>query len=65
ERGSGLGTRLIEWAVDTSRREGCQLVQLTSDRTRTDARRPSAPCAARRGSARRTPSAPARRTPGR
>ncbi|MFF4822099.1 GNAT family N-acetyltransferase [Streptomyces sp. NPDC001312] len=39
ERGSGLGTRLIEWAVDTSRREGCQLVQLTSDRTRTDARR--------------------------
>ncbi|MFI9601788.1 MULTISPECIES: GNAT family N-acetyltransferase [Streptomyces] len=39
ERGSGLGTRLIEWAVDTSRREGCQLVQLTSDRTRTDAHR--------------------------
>ncbi|MFF4758785.1 GNAT family N-acetyltransferase [Streptomyces sp. NPDC001292] len=39
ERGSGLGTRLIEWAVDTSRREGCQLVQLTSDRTRSDAHR--------------------------
>ncbi|MFJ1653846.1 GNAT family N-acetyltransferase [Streptomyces sp. NPDC088337] len=39
ERGSGLGTRLIEWAIDTSRREGCQLVQLTSDRTRTDAHR--------------------------
>ncbi|MFF9122472.1 GNAT family N-acetyltransferase [Streptomyces sp. NPDC014889] len=39
ERGSGLGTRLIEWAVDTSRREGCQLVQLTSDKTRTDAHR--------------------------
>ncbi|MFI8888877.1 GNAT family N-acetyltransferase [Streptomyces paradoxus] len=39
ERGSGLGTQLIEWAVDASRRQGCQLVQLTSDRTRTDAHR--------------------------
>ncbi|MFJ9728060.1 GNAT family N-acetyltransferase [Streptomyces sp. NPDC101209] len=39
ERGSGLGTRLIEWAIDASRREGCQLVQLTSDSTRTDAHR--------------------------
>ncbi|GHA17025.1 GNAT family N-acetyltransferase [Streptomyces echinoruber] len=39
ERGSGLGTRLIQWAIDESRRQGCQLVQLTSDRTRTDAHR--------------------------
>ncbi|MGW7275577.1 N-acetyltransferase family protein [Streptomyces sp. NPDC054864] len=39
ERGSGLGTRFIEWAVGESRRQGCQLVQLTSDATRTDARR--------------------------
>ena len=39
ERGSGLGTQLIEWAIDESRREGCQLVQLTSDKTRTDAHR--------------------------
>ncbi|MFI1868534.1 GNAT family N-acetyltransferase [Streptomyces jumonjinensis] len=39
ERGSGLGTRLIEWAIAESRRQGCQLVQLTSDVTRTDARR--------------------------
>lgn len=39
ERGTGLGTRLIQWAVDESRRQGCQLVQLTSDATRTDARR--------------------------
>ncbi|MER5257663.1 MULTISPECIES: GNAT family N-acetyltransferase [unclassified Streptomyces] len=38
-RGSGLGTRFIEWAVDESRRQDCQLVQLTSDATRTDARR--------------------------
>ncbi|MHB9760034.1 GNAT family N-acetyltransferase [Streptomyces sp. BYX5S] len=39
ERGSGLGTQLIEWAVDESRRQDCQLVQLTSDVTRTDAHR--------------------------
>lgn len=39
ERGSGLGTRFIEWAVDESRRQKCQLVQLTSDATRTDAHR--------------------------
>jgi len=39
ERGSGLGTQLIEWAVDESRRQDCQLVQLTSDQTRTEAHR--------------------------
>ncbi|MFI8166849.1 GNAT family N-acetyltransferase [Streptomyces sp. NPDC086081] len=39
ERGSGLGSRLIEWAVDESRAAGCQLVQLTSDKSRTDAHR--------------------------
>ncbi|MGW4085059.1 N-acetyltransferase family protein [Streptomyces sp. NPDC004822] len=39
ERGSGLGTQLIEWAVDESRRQDCHLVQLTSDKTRTDAHR--------------------------
>ncbi|MBM7167245.1 GNAT family N-acetyltransferase [Streptomyces sp. G44] len=39
ERGTGLGTRFIEWAIEESRREGCQLVQLTSDATRTDAHR--------------------------
>ncbi|MFH8293517.1 GNAT family N-acetyltransferase [Streptomyces sp. NPDC018059] len=39
ERGSGLGTRFIEWAIEESRRQGCQLVQLTSDATRTDAHR--------------------------
>ncbi|MEW2510213.1 GNAT family N-acetyltransferase [Streptomyces sp. NPDC046870] len=39
ERGSGLGGRLIEWAIDTSRQLGCQMVQLTSDKTRTDAHR--------------------------
>ncbi|MBW8800805.1 MAG: GNAT family N-acetyltransferase [Streptomyces sp.] len=39
ERGSGLGTRFIEWAIDESRRQGCQLVQLTSDTSRVDAHR--------------------------
>ncbi|MQS14325.1 GNAT family N-acetyltransferase [Streptomyces kaniharaensis] len=39
ERGSGLGTQLIEWAIDHSRDLGADLVQLTSDATRTDAHR--------------------------
>ncbi|MFJ6788621.1 GNAT family N-acetyltransferase [Streptomyces angustmyceticus] len=39
ERGSGLGSRLIEWAVAESRTLGCQMVQLTSDATRIDAHR--------------------------
>ncbi|MER7947355.1 GNAT family N-acetyltransferase [Streptomyces sp. NPDC096079] len=39
ERGSGLGTQLIEWAVEESERQDCRLVQLTSDVSRTDAHR--------------------------
>jgi GNAT superfamily N-acetyltransferase len=39
ERGSGLGGQLIEWAIETSRRLDCRMVQLTSDKTRTDAHR--------------------------
>ncbi|MFD4140883.1 GNAT family N-acetyltransferase [Streptomyces sp. NPDC058572] len=39
ERGTGLGTQLVEWAVAESRRQGCRLVQLTSDLSRTDAHR--------------------------
>ncbi|WP_189304187.1 GNAT family N-acetyltransferase [Streptomyces albospinus] len=39
ERGSGLGTQLIEWAIAESRSLGCLLVQLTSDATRVDAHR--------------------------
>lgn len=38
-RGDGLGTRMIEWAVGEARRQGCVLVQLTSDATRSDAHR--------------------------
>jgi GNAT superfamily N-acetyltransferase len=39
QRGSGLGTQLVEWAIEESRRQDCQLVQLTSDSTRIDAHR--------------------------
>ncbi|BCL18502.1 GNAT family acetyltransferase [Streptomyces tuirus] len=39
QRGHGLGARLIEWAIEESGRQGCQLVQLTSDSARTDAHR--------------------------
>lgn len=38
-RGSGLGRFLVQWAVDESRRRGCALVQLTSDKSREDAHR--------------------------
>lgn len=38
-RGTGLGTQLVEWAVEESRRLGASLVQLTSDTSRVDARR--------------------------
>ncbi|NED86790.1 GNAT family N-acetyltransferase, partial [Streptomyces sp. SID11233] len=33
------GTELITWAIEESRRQGANLVQLTSDATRTDAHR--------------------------
>ncbi|MER6366529.1 GNAT family N-acetyltransferase [Kitasatospora sp. NPDC001527] len=39
ERGTGLGGRLIQWAIDRSRELDADLVQLTSDATRTDAHR--------------------------
>lgn len=38
-RGSGVGTRMIEWAIAESRRRGCSLVQLTTDKQRLDAHR--------------------------
>jgi GNAT superfamily N-acetyltransferase len=39
QRGSGLGKRFIEWAIDQARLQGCGLVQLTTDVTREDAHR--------------------------
>ena len=38
-RGSGLGSTLVQWAVEESRTRGCALVQLTSDKTRSEAHR--------------------------
>lgn len=36
-RGRGLGRQMIDWAVGEARARGCRLVQLTSDKRRTDA----------------------------
>ncbi len=38
-RGHGLGTAMIEWAVERCRARGCKMVQLASKRTRLDAHR--------------------------
>jgi GNAT superfamily N-acetyltransferase len=38
-RGTGIGDALMRHAVDLARREGCKLVQLTTDRARGDAHR--------------------------
>lgn len=38
-RGDGLGSRLVQWAVEEARAQGCVLVQLTSDATRIEAHR--------------------------
>ena len=39
QRGHGLGEAMVRWAVGESRRRGCALVQLTTDKSRTDAHR--------------------------
>ena len=38
-RGEGLGERLFDWAIAECRRRGCSVVQLTTDRSRSDAHR--------------------------
>jgi GNAT superfamily N-acetyltransferase len=38
-RSRGLGDTVFRWAIDEARRRGCALVQLTTDKTRTDAYR--------------------------
>jgi GNAT superfamily N-acetyltransferase len=38
-RGSGLGERMFEWAIRLCRERGCSLVQLTTDKSRSDAHR--------------------------
>lgn len=39
ERGSGVGREMIRFAVEDCRRRGCELVPLTTDKTRPDAYR--------------------------
>lgn len=36
-RSAGIGRQLIEWAIERARARGCLIVQLTSDKRRTDA----------------------------
>ncbi len=38
-RGSGFGTDMVKWAIEQCRQAGCSLVQLTSNKVRTDAHR--------------------------
>ncbi|MEU0096350.1 GNAT family N-acetyltransferase [Kribbella sp. NPDC006257] len=38
-RNTGLGTTLMEWSITEARARGCLMLQLTSDKTRTDAHR--------------------------
>lgn len=39
QRGGGLGRRLITWAIEQARERGAAMVQLTTDKSRTDAHR--------------------------
>jgi len=38
-RDSGLGQKMFEWAISECKSRGCSLVQLTTDKSRTDAHR--------------------------
>ena len=38
-RGQGVGAVMVEWAIGESRRRGCSLMQLTTDKSRTAAHR--------------------------
>ena len=38
-RDRGIGEAMLRWAVDEARRRGCALLQLTTDKRRTDAHR--------------------------
>ena len=38
-RSRGLGTRMIQWAIEQARDRGCGIVQLTSNKKRLDAHR--------------------------
>jgi ribosomal protein S18 acetylase RimI-like enzyme len=36
-RGGGIGRQLLEWAIATCKEHGCAIIQLTSDKSRSDA----------------------------
>jgi GNAT superfamily N-acetyltransferase len=38
-RGGGIGRQMMAWALDQARERGCRLVQLTTDKRRTEAHR--------------------------
>jgi GNAT superfamily N-acetyltransferase len=38
-RSQGIGRKMMDWAAERARERGCALVQLTSDKARTDAHR--------------------------
>lgn len=39
QRGHGLGTQMVTWAIEQCRQAGCGVIQLTSNKIRTDAHR--------------------------
>ncbi|SFV29989.1 Acetyltransferase (GNAT) family protein [Devosia crocina] len=39
QRGTGLGTEMVRWAIEEARSMGCGIVQLTSNKVRLDAHR--------------------------
>lgn len=39
QRSTGLGTKMVQWAIDRCREAGCGVVQLTSNKVRKDAHR--------------------------
>ncbi len=39
QRGTGYGGQLVRWAIEVCRERGCDMVQLTSNKVRTDAHR--------------------------
>lgn len=36
-RGGGLGRQMLEWAIATCKERGCRIIQLNSDKSRSDA----------------------------
>jgi GNAT superfamily N-acetyltransferase len=38
-RSQGVGTRMFKWAMARARKRGCRMVQLTTNKARTDAKR--------------------------